>query len=538
MSARPVMRSSRMPHRRPEVGVPSSTPVVPKREPRKRALLVGINYKNGLTGPHRDAQDMKTLLIEKYGYQPDNITMLVDDMDERKGAFQPTKDNLLRELHALLSDSHEGDYFFFYYAGHVVQGPVDRSSKEEDNREEYVVPCDADMDSENYEDFIQDDKLRELLVDPLPVGASLVAVFDSCHSATLLDLEHYRCNRVYVPWISKGKRRSDRLWNNVQRRGAAALSLRSITQSTRLSSDKVQSLKTSVGQLHIDTNVLSSPSDLNRDTHALYSPPGTPKLLTPLKTAATEPLTPTTSNTPTLSKSKTLKPSFTFSPSATFNSVSSKIRKQTKNTGDNMPAPITKKKRTSTTDGSAYKRWLTGDLKLKTAVAERQVEEDKERSSGEFVQSPVADYCSGECKHPHRDYFSIGSGDEKRKGSYRVGGEVVALSACRDSQLTWEDKDGNSMTQILIRELRKQTHPSYRHLMANISFELHKAAVNMHKDAKKFKEDCVNYRSKKGNDGTSPTERESDTNGLELANFQNPELSSRVPLDMDKHFMK
>ena len=51
------------------------------------------------------------------------------------------------------------------------------------------------------------------------------AVFDSCHSCSLLgrfcisfwftanyiilDLEHFRCNRVYVPWRNKGRRKSD-----------------------------------------------------------------------------------------------------------------------------------------------------------------------------------------------------------------------------------------------------------------------------------------------------------------------------------------
>ena len=34
------------------------------------------------------------------------------------------------------------------------------------------------------------------MVEPLPVGVCLTAIFDSCHSGTLLDLDHYRCNEV------------------------------------------------------------------------------------------------------------------------------------------------------------------------------------------------------------------------------------------------------------------------------------------------------------------------------------------------------
>ncbi|EIM89372.1 uncharacterized protein STEHIDRAFT_167179 [Stereum hirsutum FP-91666 SS1] len=41
---------------------------------------------------------------------------------------------------------------------------------------------------------IVDDDLRKHLVDPLPTGSRLTAIFDSCHSGTMLDLPHYRCN--------------------------------------------------------------------------------------------------------------------------------------------------------------------------------------------------------------------------------------------------------------------------------------------------------------------------------------------------------
>ena len=40
------------------------------------------------------------------------------------------------------------------------------------------------------------------------------ALLDTCHSGTLLDLPHYHCNSVYVPWRSKGKRRT-KSWQNV-----------------------------------------------------------------------------------------------------------------------------------------------------------------------------------------------------------------------------------------------------------------------------------------------------------------------------------
>jgi hypothetical protein len=69
-------------------------------------------------------------------------------------------------------------------------------------------------------------RLKQILVDPLKLGCSLLvnmsfpsvvvvcsysvlqAILDTCHSGTLLDLPHYHCNSVYVPWHSKGYRRT------------------------------------------------------------------------------------------------------------------------------------------------------------------------------------------------------------------------------------------------------------------------------------------------------------------------------------------
>jgi hypothetical protein len=72
--------------------------------------------------------------------------------------------------------------------------------------------------------------LKRMLVDPLPVGCTLLvrsrrasifvfphvlqAVLDTCHSGTLLDLPHFHCNSVYVPWQSKGERRTMTIQNS------------------------------------------------------------------------------------------------------------------------------------------------------------------------------------------------------------------------------------------------------------------------------------------------------------------------------------
>lgn len=75
--------------------------------------------------------------------------------------------------------------------------------------------------------------IKKMLVDPLPVGCTLLvgsflfracfcviliccvlqAILDTCHSGTMLDLPHYHCNSIYVPWQSKGERRTMTMQN-------------------------------------------------------------------------------------------------------------------------------------------------------------------------------------------------------------------------------------------------------------------------------------------------------------------------------------
>jgi len=51
-------------------------------------------------------------------------------------------------------------------------------------------------------------KLREVLVDPLPRGSKLFALFDSCHSGTILDLAHYKCNKLLSGDVVRTRRKS------------------------------------------------------------------------------------------------------------------------------------------------------------------------------------------------------------------------------------------------------------------------------------------------------------------------------------------
>jgi hypothetical protein len=93
-----------------------------ERRPKKRGLLIGIQYENdtedsdddeanALRGPHQDVAAMRALLIgewychrqgarvltsdiDYYGYDADNIVVLIDRDEE--GQMQPTRANMVR----------------------------------------------------------------------------------------------------------------------------------------------------------------------------------------------------------------------------------------------------------------------------------------------------------------------------------------------------------------------------------------------------------------------------------------------------------
>ncbi|KAJ6611994.1 peptidase C14, caspase domain-containing protein [Mycena sp. CBHHK59/15] len=111
-------------------------------------------------------------------------------------SLQPTYANIMRELSRFLAGQKPGDKFFFGYAGHSSQ-KKNLDGTEKDGLDEFIIPSDAsDFKNGDYSRVILDDVLKEKLVVPLLAGSQLVAVLDTCHSATLFDLEHDKCNRV------------------------------------------------------------------------------------------------------------------------------------------------------------------------------------------------------------------------------------------------------------------------------------------------------------------------------------------------------
>ena len=142
----------------------------------KKALLVGINYLDtpyALSGCIDDTTRMKELLAS-HGFN--DFSILTDLAD-----FKPTKSNILNEFKNLIINAKSGDVLFFYYSGHGSY-TYDRNNDETDGRDEMLVSSDLQA--------VLDDELKTIIQNHLSREITIIGLFDSCHSGTMLDLKY------------------------------------------------------------------------------------------------------------------------------------------------------------------------------------------------------------------------------------------------------------------------------------------------------------------------------------------------------------
>lgn len=152
---------------------------------KKKALTVGINYfgQNGeLRGCINDSNNVKEFLCRQFGYKEQDIVQLTDDAKNPRQ--KPTRENIMAAMQWLVKDAKPNDSLFFHYSGHGGQ-TKDRDGDEADGHDEVIYPVDFEKSG-----HIVDDDMHAIMVQPLPTGCRLTAIFDSCHSGSALDLPY------------------------------------------------------------------------------------------------------------------------------------------------------------------------------------------------------------------------------------------------------------------------------------------------------------------------------------------------------------
>ncbi|KAK7046600.1 Metacaspase type II [Favolaschia claudopus] len=502
-----------------------------------KALLIGIRGLRTasddyppLNGSHKDVKLLRDLLMDHYGYLPHEITVLIDD--GVVGHEQPTRVNILNAIKHLVKDAKSGDHLCFHFCGHSMQ-VKNRTNTEEDGWDECMIP----WDGPNH--YIIDNELNAALVQPLPAGCQLVAVLDTCHSGSMLDLKHDACNNVFVPWLQAGNEATENR-PRVVRNNARWLSRVTSILPSRTSS--VPPLPPAASPL------LAQPSEINMNLMCTSPLPIVPQEVSGRR--ATRLL------------SSVPRRTYTYrAATARLVSEDEEIPNTTSVEIDHAPA-------------SALPRrfWVL--------------------SEAQRCASPIPIFeCNGWCRE------NDPAGSAQCAGVVRA--DVICIASCGDDEVSYEDGAGNSMTTALVKTLRENLNQSLKQLLISVrqvcfsrcssvyirlcfSHAMHTQARIRHGNAKKFKQETIVYNDwvdKKNTEQHTRTMSLDVTHGdeprrlspsttfpapkkswlahlkhtlvlkrlvfqskhplnvnLDLDKFQNPVLSSARPLDMEARF--
>ncbi|KAL5497860.1 hypothetical protein ACEPAH_2791 [Sanghuangporus vaninii] len=163
--------------------------VEPRLDGKKKALLIGINYyeqSHPLKGCRGDVTRMQKFLKDRYGFT--DMLILTEYWQEHR---HPTREEIIKGMKWLVQDASPGDSLFLHYSGHGGQ-TRDFGFDEPDGKDEGIYPVDYHL--EGSKGILTDDDMHRILTD-IPEGVQLTALFDSCHSGSVLDLP-YEMNRT------------------------------------------------------------------------------------------------------------------------------------------------------------------------------------------------------------------------------------------------------------------------------------------------------------------------------------------------------
>lgn len=181
-----------------------------RRYKNAKALLIGINYRgtsSELKGCINDVKNMYHYLTTIENFNPKNIRVLTDEKHTPSNEL-PTRANIISSINWLVHQPYKKGpkrktSLFIHYSGHGSWvRERGRNKDEEDGRDETICPLDYERAG-----LIKDDELRRLIVDPIKnmYYINLTALFDCCHSGTILDLR-YHVNTQVVPNQSHSRR--------------------------------------------------------------------------------------------------------------------------------------------------------------------------------------------------------------------------------------------------------------------------------------------------------------------------------------------
>ena len=157
------------------------------------ALLVGVSSYPSLdeqfwlVGPANDVDLVKTYLTTNphVPFEAGNITVLADGVP---GAGMPTLAAIRGGFADLAGRLQPDDFVYLHFSGHGTQAPALDPETEQDGLDELFLPADIGPWQDSIgtvENALVDDEIGQLIASLRATGATVWAVFDSCHSGTV-----------------------------------------------------------------------------------------------------------------------------------------------------------------------------------------------------------------------------------------------------------------------------------------------------------------------------------------------------------------
>jgi hypothetical protein len=157
------------------------------------AILIGASqYPNleeryWLTGPGNDVDLVRAYLTSNTSvpFAADNVTVLADAVE---GGTAPTLAAIRGAMADLAGRLQAGDFVYLHFSGHGSQSPARDPDAELDGLDELFLPVDIGPWNDSVgevENALVDDEIGQMITSLRTTGATVWAVFDSCHSGTV-----------------------------------------------------------------------------------------------------------------------------------------------------------------------------------------------------------------------------------------------------------------------------------------------------------------------------------------------------------------
>ncbi|KAJ7710533.1 caspase domain-containing protein [Mycena rosella] len=437
------------------------------RESKKKALLIGINSLSSpsadyglLQGPHQDVVQMKNLLVQTYGYRDEDIQVLMDD--GITGHVQPDRRNIV--------GSCINSSFYELLTWHLqmlsIRNLVTDTHKGDKLFFHYCghtiqVPSRSNTEEDGLDECLVplDGEERMITDNTSSICDVTASSFPGCRR------ESERATRCGTEWSAAWPYQ----WN-----------------PRRVPQDPAQFI-----------------------SH--HEPPR----LVPVLSPRLSPRSPLNGFRPTPWNSPAILPEDDTESGKRLARQVSGSRARAVSRKSHVPAPLklweSNKENLHVdsvlTTGGDSQSWYTPDSLVSSALPSTMV----------FCESPEAAYCHGWCRATDDNGLLPGAKDPGRQLA-----DVISLGSCKDSELSWENEDGMSMTRALIHVLSDDPHPTLRDLVTQISHTLHGLTRERHLQAKVWKKYWDAHGIKSSGIGSFDTD-----------SFQNPQIASHRPLDMD-----